>query len=117
MINKENVIEDKSFNFAIRIVNLYKYLNYTKKEHILSAQLLKSGTSLGANICEGERGQSRADFNAKFNIALKEANETQYWLRLLYATNYIDEKEYTSMENDINEIVSILTAIVKKTNN
>ena len=82
----------------------------------ISKQLLKSGTSIGANVSEAEKGQSKADFNAKMNIALKETNETYYWLRLLYATEYLTEKEFLSMEKDIKEIISILVAICKKTN-
>ena len=112
----ENIIENKSFDFAVRVVNLYKHLTEEKKEYIISKQLLKSGTSIGANVSEAEKGQSKADFNAKMNIALKETNETYYWLRLLYATEYLTEKEFSSMEKDIKEIISILVAICKKTN-
>ena len=82
----ENIIEIKSFNFAIRIVKLYRLLTEEKKEFILSKQLLRSGTSIGANVAEAQKGQSKPDFNAKMNIALKEANETDYWLRLLHET-------------------------------
>lgn len=114
-LNK-NIIEDKSFDFAVRIVNLYKHLTIDKKEYVLSKQMLRSGTSIGANVSEAERGQSRADFNAKMNVALKEANETYYWLRLLYATEYLTEKEFASIKNDIDEILAVLTAICKKTN-
>lgn len=113
----KNVIEEKSFDFAVRIINLYKYLTEQKKEYVLAKQLLKAGTSIGANVAEGERGQSKADFNAKMNIALKEANETYYWLRLLHRTQYITENEFQNIENDINEIISILVSICKKTNN
>lgn len=113
---RENIIENKSFDFAVRIVNLYRHLTEEKKEYVLSKQLLKSGTSIGANISEAEKGQSKADFNAKMNVALKEANETYYWLRLLFATEYLTEKEFSSIENDIKEIISILVAICKKTN-
>lgn len=112
----ENIIEKKSFTFAIRIVNLYKYLTSDKKELIMSKQLLRCGTSIGANVSEAEKGQSRADFTAKMNIALKEANETYYWLRLLNATGYLDNKMFESIESDIKELVAILTAICKKTN-
>ena len=83
----DSIIENKSFDFAVRIVNLYKHLTTDKKEYVLSKQLLRSGTSIGANVSEGEKGQSKADFNAKMNIALKEANETFYWLRLLHKTD------------------------------
>ena len=112
----ENIIEKKSFTFAIRIVYLYKYLTSDKKELIMSKQLLRCGTSIGANVSEAEKGQSRADFTAKMNIALKEANETYYWLRLLNATEYLDNKMFESIESDIKELVAILTAICKKTN-
>ena len=111
-----NAIEEKSFDFAVRIVNLYKYLTSEKKEYVLSNQLLRSGTSIGANVAEAERGQSRPDFNSKMNNALKEANESFYWLRLLYRTEYLSEKEFSSLENDVNEIISILVSICKKTN-
>ena len=110
-----NIIEKKSFEFAIRIVNLYKHLTTEKKEFVMSKQLLKSGTSIGANISEGEQAQSKADFHSKMCIALKEANETYYWLRLLFATDYINEKEYASIEIDIKEIVALLTSICKTT--
>ena len=109
------IIENKSFEFAIRIVNLYKYLTTEKKEYVLSKQLLKSGTSIGANVSEGEQAQSKADFHSKMCIALKEANETHYWLRLLLATEYITEKEYNSIESDIKEILALLTSICKTT--
>ena len=82
----------------------------------MSKQLLRCGTSIGANVSEAEKGQSRADFTAKMNIALKEANETYYWLRLLNATGYLDNKMFESIESDIKELVAILTAICKKTN-
>lgn len=111
-----NVIEYKSFRFAVRIVNLYKYLTRSKKEFVLSKQLLRSGTSIGANIAEAQKCHTRADFNSKMIIALKEANETDYWLRLLHETEYISDKEYKSINSDINEIISILTSICKKTN-
>lgn len=112
----ENVIEVKSFDYAVRIVNLYRYLTEEKKEFVLSKQLLKSGTSIGANIAEAERGQTKPDFNAKMNIALKEANETYYWLRLLYKTGYINEKEFESIKEDTKVIIAILMSICKKTN-
>ena len=111
-----NIIEEKSFAFAIRVVNLYKYLTKCGCEKELSKQLLRSGTSIGANVAEGVKGQSKADFNTKFNIALKEANETAYWLALLHATEYIGDKEYESIVNDVKEIIRILVSIVKKTN-
>lgn len=110
-----SIIENKSFEFAIRTVNLYKHLITEKKEYIMSKQLLKSGTSIGANVSEGEQGQTKADFHSKMCIALKESNETYYWLRLLFATEYLTEKEYLSMETDIKEIIALLTSICKTT--
>lgn len=92
-MRNENAVEAKSFDFAIRIVKLYQYLTNEKKEFVLSKQLLRSGTSIGANVAEAERAQSQADFYAKMSIALKEANETDYWLRLLYKTDYLTENE------------------------
>ena len=109
----KNVIEEKSFKFAVRVVNLYRYLTENKKEYVLSKQLLKSGTSIGANVSEAERGQSRADFYAKMNVALKEANETEYWIRLLQATDYLTDSEYYSVLKDIDEIIRILVSITK----
>ena len=108
---QESIVEIKSFNFAVRIVKLYQYLCEEKKEYILSKQLLRSGTSIGANVSEAQRGQSKADFYSKIAISLKEANETQYWIRLLHATEYLSDKEYSSLDSDINEIISILVAI------
>ena len=112
----ENVIETKSFDFAVRTVNLYKHLTDNKKEFVLSKQLLRSGTSIGANVTEAQKGQSIADFNAKMNIALKEANESEYWIRLLYRTEYLTKEEFNSIEKDIKEIIAILVSICKKTN-
>ena len=110
-----SAVADKSFEFAVRIVNLAKHLRCDKKEYVLSKQLLRSGTSIGANVHEGRRAQSRPDFLAKMSIALKEANETHYWLKLLYRTEYLTKKEYLSMEADVDEILRILTAICKTT--
>ena len=113
----KSITESKSFEFAVRIVNLYKYLTKDKNEYVLSKQLLRSGTSIGANVSEGERAQSKADFYAKMSIALKEANETYYWLKLLYETDYLTEKEFLSVENDVNELISLLVSICKTTQN
>ena len=110
---KDNISVDKSFEFAVRVVNLYKYLTQTKKEYILSKQLLRCGTSIGANISEAQMGQSKADFTAKMSIALKEASETEYWLKLLFRTDYLTEKEYDSIHAEIDEITSILVSICK----
>lgn len=109
-------IEEKSFEFSVRIVNLYKFLTEEKKEHIMSKQVLRSGTSIGANVAEAQKAQSRPDFNAKLNIALKEANETYYWLRLLHTTEYIATEAFVSIEADVREIISILVTICKQTN-
>ena len=112
----DNVIETKSLEFAVRTVNLYKHLTDNKKEFVLSKQLLRSGTSIGANVTEAQKGQSKADFNAKMNIALKEANESEYWIRLLYRTEYLTKEEFNSIEKDIKEIIAILVSICKKAN-
>ena len=106
-----NIIENKSFEFAVRIVNLRKFLVREKNEYILSKQLMRSGTSIGANVSEAQRAQSKADFVSKMSIALKEANETNYWLKFLYRTDYIDEKQFGSMVGDLDEIISILVSI------
>ncbi len=108
-----NAVVEKSIEFAVRIVNLYKYLTREHKEYVLSKQLLRSGTSIGANIAEAQRGQSKADFLAKMSIALKEANETHYWLTLLYRTDYLRKAQYESLDQDVSELLSILTAICK----
>ena len=110
---KENIIVDKSKKFAVRIVRLYQYMCSTKKEYILSKQLLRSGTSIGANVKEAVRGQSRLDFYAKMNIALKEASETEYWIELLYETNYLSEQEFESIYYDCQELLKILMSITK----
>ena len=112
-----NVIEEKSFQFAVRIVNLYKHLSSQKKEFILSKQLLRSGTSIGANVAESQQAQSRADFLSKLNISLKEAAETKYWLRLLWAAEYLSELEFQSMYDDCVELEKILARIVKTVKN
>ena len=109
----DNVIEKKSFDFAIRIVNLYKYLCKNKKEYVLSKQVLRSGTSIGANVSEAQQAQSKADFISKISIALKEATETNYWLRLLNATEYLSQSEINSILDDCIAIEKILTAILR----
>ena len=112
----ENTVSDKSFDFAIRIVRLYQHLKQTRSEYVMSKQLLRCGTSIGANIAEAQYGQSKADFHAKMQIALKEANETSYWLRLLHRTDYLSETEFKSLMADINELLRLLTAICKAVN-
>ena len=109
----ENVIEIKSFNFAVRIVNLYKHLTVTKKEYVLSKQLLRSGTSIGANVAEAEQAQSKPDFVSKMNIALKETSETKYWIKLLKATEFLSEKESNSLLADCVELEKLLVSIIK----
>jgi four helix bundle protein len=104
---------DKSFAFSVRIVNLHKYLTEQKKEYVISKQLYRCGTSIGANIAEAQRAQSTADFVHKMKIALKEANESQYWLQLLCETNYLTRKEFDSIHDDLVEILKLLTAICK----
>ena len=108
---KENIIQQKSFAFAIRIVELFKYLQNEKKEFVLSKQILRSGTSIGANIEESIGGASDKDFLYKLTISYKEARETIYWLKLLHATQYISEKEFNSLHNDAEEICKILAKI------
>ena len=109
-----NVIQDKSRAFAIRIINCYKYLDEEKHERIMSKQLLRCGTSIGANTRESKNAQSRTDFLSKLNIALKEADETGYWLDLLHETQYLDDKVYKSLDDDCTEIIKLLTSIIKK---
>jgi len=106
-----SIIYERSFEFAIKIVNLYKDL-IIKKEFIMSKQLLRSGTSIGANVAEASAAYSKKDFISKMSIASKEARETKYWINLLMATNYLNEKDKYIL-NDINEIIKILTAIIK----
>ena len=110
---KESIIANKSFSYAVRIVKLYNYLVREKKEYHISKQIQKSGTSIGANVAEAQRAQSSADFVAKMKIALKEASETQYWMRLLHETGYITVWEYESLHGELVEIIKILTAICK----
>ena len=112
---KDNLIVEKTKQFAIRIVNLYKFLCDEKKEYVLSKQLLRSGTSIGANVREGVRGQSPSDFATKMNIALKEASETEYWLEILHETDYLTEQQFESIYADCVEINKILNSIVKTT--
>lgn len=111
------ILRDKSFEFALRIIKLYKHLTEDKKEFVLSKQILKSGTSIGANVREGKNAQSNSDFINKYSIALKEADETQYWIELLYASQYIDQKAYESLGGDLKEIIAILTSSIKTVKN
>ncbi|MBP6663238.1 MAG: four helix bundle protein [Paludibacter sp.] len=111
-MGQDNTIVVKSKAFAVRIIRLYQFLQNEKKEYTLSKQLLRSGTSIGANIKEAIRGFSKKDFRFKLGIALKEASETEYWLELLYETEYISEKQFLSMNDDCIELIKILTAIL-----
>ena len=110
---KENIVLDKSKSFAVRIIRLYKYLCEKKKEYVLSKQILRSGTSIGANLAESECAASRKDFANKIYIALKETSETLYWLELLVRTDYITKDEYDSLYKDCEEIKRILQATTK----
>lgn len=111
--DKQNPVQEKSFAFAIRIVRLYQYLVKEQKEFVLSKQLLRSGTSIGANVEEGIGGISKKDFRAKLSIAYKEARETKYWLKLLKATDYIDAKAYESSMKDCEELLKLLFVIIR----
>lgn len=109
---KENIVKSKSFNFAVRVVNLYKYLVENKKEYVLSKQFLRSGTSVGANVREADNAQSKADFIHKLSIAQKECDETLYWLELLQATHFIDEPQFKSIYKDAEEILKLIKRII-----
>jgi len=110
-MEKKNVIKEKSYAFAIEIVSLYKILA-ERKEFVLSKQLLRSGTSIGANVRESEHAQSKADFIHKLSIALKEANETEYWLDLLHETKYLSQTEFENIKPSIIELLKLLTSII-----
>ena len=108
---KENIIADKTFKFSLRIIDVYKELVNSKKEYVLSKQLLRAGTSIGANVNEAIEAQSKADFIHKLSIALKEARETEYWIKLLIGSDYLNSS--SGLNNEICEIIKILTAIIK----
>lgn len=110
-----NPVMDKSKRFAVRCVRLYQYLTTEKREFVLSKQLLRSGTSIGANCREALRAQSRADFVSKMNIALKEADETAYWLELLTETDYLTDSQFQSLHRDAEELTRLLVSIIKTT--
>ncbi|MDR1011130.1 MAG: four helix bundle protein [Opitutaceae bacterium] len=114
-MKKFNIITEKSYNFAVRIVNLYMFLSSDKKEYVLSKQLLRCGTSIGANVEEAQGGQSRADFLTKITIAYKEARETAYWLRLLKDTKFLTQKQFGAIYPDVEELIRIITAIQRGT--
>jgi four helix bundle protein len=109
----KNIIKTKSFEFAVRIVKLYKHISETKKEYTLTKQLLRCGTSIGANVSEAQNAESKADFIHKLAIAQKEATETIYWLELLQTTDYLSVTEFNSIHNDAIELIKLLTTIIK----
>lgn len=111
-MKNNNIVKDKSFDFALRIIKLYKYLQ-SKNEFVLSKQLLRSGTAIGALVHEAEQAESKADFIHKMAIALKEANETQYWIELLHKSEYISEAQFNSINADSVEVLKLLTSIIK----
>ena len=113
-MNKGNLVAELSLEFAVRIVNLNKYLRQIQKEYVISAQILRSGTSIGANIAESQMAQSTPDFISKLHIALKEASETKYWLDLLLRTKYVTDEQYRSLNKDLRVIIGVLVTIVKK---
>ncbi len=112
-MKNDNVIMQKSKAFSLRIIKLYVLLKEEKKEYVLSRQILKSGTNIGANVKEAIRGQTKPDFYAKMNIALKEASETEYWLELLFESNFIENTLFESLYSDCQEIIRILVSITK----
>jgi len=112
---KDSIVAVKSVSFAIRIINAYKYLCSEHKEYIMSKQLLRSGTAIGALVREAEHAESKADFLHKISIGLKEANETDYWLLILKETDYLNENEYQSLKKDMEEIIRMLVSTVKTT--
>ena len=111
-LKNENVIVEKSKAFALRIIKMYQFIVKEEREFVLSKQVLRSGTSIGANVKEAIRGQSKPDFYAKMNIALKEASETEYWLELLHESGYIEEQAFQSIYDDCQEIIKILVSII-----
>ncbi|WP_420537068.1 four helix bundle protein [Hoylesella pleuritidis] len=111
---QNNVISTLSKRFALRIIRLYKYLTEEKREYVMARQVYRSGTSIGANIAESKNAQSPADFINKLSIALKEADETQYWLELLYESKTIDDNEFESLSNDLKTIIGTLINIINK---
>lgn len=116
-MKNDNVVQIKSYAFAVRIIKVFKYLSEQKKEFVLSKQLLRCGTSIGANIEEAIGGQSSKDFFAKLTISYKEARETHYWIRLLKDTNYLSVEEADSLLNDIDELLRIIGSIQKTLRN
>ncbi|OPC03719.1 hypothetical protein BAS09_08580 [Elizabethkingia ursingii] len=117
VMKEDNIVKQKSFDFAVRIIKLYQYLSSDKKELILSKQILRSGTSVGAMIRESEHAQSKSDFIHKLSIAQKEINETIYWLELFQATDYLSAQEFESINEDAVDIIKLITSIIKTTKN
>ena len=113
----KSILQDKSLLFAVRCVNMYRYLVDEKKEFVLSKQMLRSGTSIGANITESRNAQSDADFISKLSVALKEADETAYWFELMKMTDYITEDEYDSVNKDLGELIAMLVTTLKTKKN
>ncbi|MEX2482962.1 MAG: four helix bundle protein [Brumimicrobium sp.] len=113
MENRQNIIQEKSFAFAVRVIKLYKYLVEEKREYTLSKQLLRSGTSVGANIEEALGGYTKKDFRAKMSISYKEIRETKYWLRLLNETDYITQEQFNSLHFDAEELAKMLFKIIQ----
>lgn len=114
---RENICAEKSVDFAVRIVKFYKYLCDEKKEYVLSKQILRSGTSIGANIRESKNAQSKADFISKLNIALKEADETQYWLEIMEKSEIVKSEQIEGLNKEVSEIIAILVTSIKKMKN
>ncbi|MDP8220581.1 MAG: four helix bundle protein [Candidatus Stygibacter frigidus] len=114
-MKKKNEVRERGFEFAVRIVKLYKYLCSEKREFVLSKQILRSGTAIGAMVREAECCESRADFINKMGIALKAANETEYWFELLFATDYLTEEQFNSLFEDAEVLIRLLVTIIKRT--
>ena len=119
MVRKDNIVKEKSFGFAIQVVEVYRHLTDTGKEYVMSKQLLRSGTAIGAMVREAEQAESKRDFIHKLSISLKEANETEYWLELLFKTDFIGETIYFEVTQNLKELLKLLTSIIKtsKANN
>ena len=115
MAGRKNIVAEKSLDFAVRVVNMYRILKNRRKETVISKQVLRSGTSIGANVREALSAQSTADFLSKLSIALKECSETGYWLDLLHRTNLLTKLEYDSISSDCSELFALLTSIIKTT--
>lgn len=115
MNEKQNPLKDKSFQFALKIVKLHTFLSEQKREYVMSKQLLRSGTSIGANIREAQKAQSKADFIHKFSISQKECNETLYWLVLLHQSGFLEEKEFTTIHKEANELLKMLRSSILTT--